>query len=277
MLAMSRRIVACTLFAVVAGIPLASAGPRQKKEAEKHVRLATQAFEAGHYDDALGELLVAYNLEPKTELLFAIGQAYSKLGRCDQATDYFMKFRAKVPKRDVPAVDQAIAACTPVAAAPPPPAPEAVATPPAPEPAPPPAPPPAPAPPAAMAASVAIPSAPAPAPAPAPLASYHWYGDKLDLALVATGLAGGVAGVVFYRSATGSLDDAEQSSTLARYNQLVDDAHARRTYAVAFGAGGAALVGIGVVRYFVQGRSSMSGVGLAPVPGGAVLTWNGGL
>jgi hypothetical protein len=108
----SHVVLALSLVATTA-----AAGPKPdaKKEAKVHIDNATKAHAAGKFDVALAELRAAYKLDPQPDLLYAMGQVYSKLGRCTDATESYEKFRTA--KKDDPAiakvVDEAIAACKP--------------------------------------------------------------------------------------------------------------------------------------------------------------------
>jgi tetratricopeptide (TPR) repeat protein len=279
------RVIASGLVLVLAA-STALAAPKPKEEAKRRIDRAAALHKEGKYDDALAELEAAYKLDPQVDLLFAIGQVYAKLGRCDEARTEFEQFAAKKKtKQASQIVEQAIAACIPKAPPVPPPV----------EPAP---------------ASVTAPAAepiPAPAPAlapvaePAPVSSspatfaaatsgsgpeLHttvesaprpWYRDTLGDGLVLAGVAAAVVGFVEYHGATAKLDDAETASSLAQYDQLVDDAHGQRTVSVVLFAGGAALVGAGIARYALHDRGREShGVAVVPAHGGGLLTWTGG-
>ncbi|MGE5184049.1 MAG: tetratricopeptide repeat protein [Acidobacteriota bacterium] len=280
-----------TLALVLALGSPAFAGPRQV-EAKKHVEKATKLHADGKFDEALVELKAAYKLDPKPDLLFAMGQVYSKLGDCKQADSHFKQYGAK-HKRDKQVqhiVEEAIHACKPVEAAPPPPPPppeppppaavETTPPPPPAEPAPPPAPPPpAPPPPAPLPpAPPPVETTPPPAP-PAPVAhASHrpWYKDKLGDALVVAGVGASVAGLFEYRAALSDLDSAEKARSIGDYNSLVDSAHSARNISVVLFAAGAVLVGGGVAHYVLAGGGEEHAVAAVPTRGGALVTWSGG-
>src|SRR5438067_7205367 len=121
-----------------------------KLEAKKHVEKAMQAHADSKWDEALGELTLAYSLDPQPALLYAIGQVHVKLGHCQQAIDFYERFLASHPAQG-PAAEahQAIDACQkhttlePLADNSKPVPHKPVPLAPAPAPAPPPAPPPA--------------------------------------------------------------------------------------------------------------------------------------
>jgi len=272
---MMKSFTLASLLLALASVT-AFAGPKQKQEAKRHIDRATKLHKDGKFDQALVELQAAYKLDPQIDLLYAIGQVYSKLGKCDDATKSFKEFAAKKKQADVAQiVDQAIATCK--SAAPPPEPPPPPAPPPSPPPEPTPPPPPAP-----------VQPAPPPAPPPAPVASVvthpppphtprPWYRDAVGDMLVGGGVASAIVGLVVYSQARSDLDAAETSSTLARYQDLVDQAQSKRTLSVVLIGGGAALVGAGLVRYMLHDRHHEShGVAVVPTSGGGLVTWTGG-
>ena len=52
------------------------------------------------------ELLIAYRIEPRTELLFALGQVEFNLGHYQEAVDYYQRFAAMNPAPDQAALAQ---------------------------------------------------------------------------------------------------------------------------------------------------------------------------
>ncbi len=228
-------------FALAPAIAHASPGD----DAKAHVARATQAHKDGRYDDARVELEAAYALTPKPELLYALGQVHAKLGRCGDATAYFQRFAATQSDPQLTRViDQAIAACKP--AAPPPAAPAA---------------------------------SPAPPAAAAPPEGARWYHDKLGDGLVLAGVTAVIVGLVEYRSAVSDLDAAEDRTaapTVARYLELVGEAHDKRTTALVLTGVGGLLIAGGVVHYALHDRGAEArGVAVAAAPGGGLVTYAG--
>jgi hypothetical protein len=272
------------LMLLVIVVAPATALADKKEDAKAHIAKATKAHKDGHFDAARLELEAAYALDPKPELLYAIGQMNAKLGKCGEATTYFHRFAASDKDPQVAkVVDQAIAACksTPEPAKPPPPAGSQSTPDSPPPPADPPAPPaasPTPAQPAPM-ASRPRPFAPTqPAPSGARQRS-PWYKDKLGDGLVLGGIVATVVGIVEYRGAVSDLDAAEDKAsapTVTRYGELVDSAHGKRTASVVlFGAGGA-LITAGIIRYVLHDRATETRtVGIAPAHGGGLVTYEG--
>jgi hypothetical protein len=274
-----------------------------KQDAKKHVDKAMKAHAEGKFDVALTELRAAYKLDPQPDLLYAMGQVYSKLGRCTDATESFEKFR-KAKKNDATigkVVDEAIAACKPAdtpfsdshpaeattaepaktepatsepaTTEPATTEPAKVETAPSPpvETAPPPpvetAPPP-------------VETAPPPSAEKPPTAAAgpgHWYGDVIGDALVAGGIAAVVVSGVEYAGARGSVDDASNATTLDQYNTSLDDAHSKRTISLVLGGAGVALIAGGLVHYMFHGKHAESAVAIVPTAGGGMITWSGGL
>ncbi|HEY5923922.1 MAG TPA: tetratricopeptide repeat protein [Kofleriaceae bacterium] len=232
------------IVALIALPVVAFAGPKEKELAQKHITKATEAHQAGKYDVALTELQAAYTADPQPDLLYAIGQVYVKLGKCEDAVAFYEKFLAtKPPREPAAAAQEAIDTCK--AQAPPPPPPE-------PEPAPP------------------------PPPQPEPVLepdSKPFYTDKIGSALVGAGVVSIVVGVVMYSSAVSTLDDAEAAATYEEHDELVGDARTKRNIGVVFGAVGLAAIGVGVWHY-AKYKSEQS-VTVAPTATGGVVSWTG--
>jgi tetratricopeptide (TPR) repeat protein len=279
------RLLTWLIVAFVAAPATARAG--NAEEAQAHIARATRAHKEGRYDAARVELEAAYALAPRPDLVYALGQVHAKLGRCRDAEIYFRRYAAtQHDPRVAKVVDQAIAACQPAAA----PAPTPAADSPPPASAPPPVPPstgrPPPASPAPPVAAASRPAPPfaatrnAPA-AVAPLPPRRWYQDKLGDGLVLGGIVAAAVGLIEYRSARSDLDAAEdrtRTTTLARYHELVDAAHARRTAAILLFGGSGALIAGGVIRYALHaGGAEVGGVSVAPLRGGGVITYAGSL
>lgn len=233
------------LIAALVALPIAAfAGPKEKRQAQKHIAKATEAHQAGQYDLALTELKAAYELDPQPDLLYAIGQVHVKLDQCEDAIASYEKFLAtNPPDEPTAAANEAIEACKAqlAAKAAPPPDPE-------PEPQPPPPPPPA-------------------------QDSKPFYKDVLGTALVSGGTVSAVVGIALYASARSTLDDAEAAPTYSEHARLVDDARTKRSLSVVFGVVGAAAIGVGIWRYTtVRSESSMT---VAPTAGGGMVSWQG--
>lgn len=246
----------------------------KKKQAKAHIEKAMKAHAKDNFPVALKELQLAYKLDAEPDLLYAIGQVYAKLDKCADAIRTYQAYLATKPAAQAAVDTQAAISSCQAKLEPPTPAPppEPVQTVPPPPRQPDPPPPVAPVPPIAS-----VPPAPAPH-AASPARRRPWYTDKLGDALVVSGVAAGVVGIILYRSATTTLDDAEASHDINRYRELIDDAGSKRTMSAVFLVGGGVLVGAGVARYVLRGPKATheSQVGLAPARGGGVVTWSGG-
>jgi len=275
-------IASAALAAVLAAPGAASADPKQ--EARAHVDRATKAHKAGQLEKALTELQAAYALDPQPQLLYALGQIYTKLGRCSEASDSYLRFLASgTDPKTAQVVKQALEACkaqgaTEPAAPAPTPAAAATASTRTPEETEDPlagksaAPAPAPAE-AAPSKRVALGAEPPAEPTPAE-GSRPWYRDVLGDVLVVGGAASLVLGGLAYRAAVTDLDTAETVSTHEKYVELVDGAQTKRLVGVALIGGGVVLVTAGVLRFMLHDRhTEVRRVGMTPARGGGMVTW----
>jgi tetratricopeptide (TPR) repeat protein len=273
-MAKTSTLLACAALALALAAPRsADAGPKQ--DARAHIDRATKAHKAGDLETALTELQAAYKLDPQPQLLYALGQIYTKLDRCSEASDAYLRFLASgTDARTAQVVKQAIDSCKP-------PTSEPAAT--AKEPAPPAIDeeaPPAKAPPAVKAPPPAKPrvartpgSAP-PSPRSESGRARPWYRDVVGDVLVASGAVSIVLGGLAYRAAVNDLDTAEDVNTHERYDDLVDGARTKRLVGVALAGGGAVLVTVGVMRFMLRDKhTEVRRVGMAPARGGGLLTW----
>jgi len=208
-----------------------------------HVAAATAAHSAGKYDVAEAELIVAYSLDPKPDLLYALGQVHVQRTQCPQAITYYERFLA-AQSEGAPAAQakEAIQKCRTN--------PEGVAD-----------------------------AKPAPLDIPSPKdqggASEPFYKDIIGDALVGGGIACAALGGFMYTQALGKLDDAEKAPTYPEQQALVDSAHQKRTLALALGGAGVALIGGGVVKYMLHARTERVGaVAIVPTAHGSFVTWS---
>lgn len=284
------RPASTILIATLLVSPLvAEAKPRSAaaKQAKVHTDKAAKAHKAGNFDVALAELQAAYDIDPQPKLLFAIAQVQQKLDQCDEAIPNYEKYLAQEKNKQKQAVvKQAIASCktklaaiapapspppeAPATIEPPPPAPAPVveATPPPVAVEPPPPPPPSP----------SVEDSPLPpmrAETPPPGRS-PFYTDVLGDVLVVGGIGAGVVSVILYSGAKSDLDSAESATSIDAYESLVDSAHDKRTYAAILAAGGAALIGAGILRFALRDRGETRHVAVTPASGGGFVTFSGG-
>jgi len=245
---------------LIAPSPRASADPRA--EAKQHVDRATELHEQGKFAQALDELKTAFSLDPKPELLYAMGQIHVSLGQCPQAITYYQRYLATKPAPNTAnAAIEAIEACK---TNPPPPADGALA------------PADTAAPPANSTSSPQDNPGARPPPPEAPVAPPRaWYGDRVADAMVAGGVAAGLVGFFEYRSAVHSRDRADTASNFQSYVDLIDRAHSQQTTAIVLGVAGAALAVAGGLHYVLTERRARHTVAIGPRNGGAVVTWSG--
>ena len=196
------------LAIAIAGLAAATAA--RADPVDDRVARGRRLYDQRDFVHARDELLAAYQLEPRPELLFALGQVELNLGRFAQAIDYYQRFLATSPAADqVALAQQAIGAAR-----------------------------------ARLAEAAAARSAPPPAP-PRPPPQPRW--DDADSALVALGgalMLGGAALVI-----AGHQRAVDRSGTLSQYNDRLAGAARAEWGGAGCLAVGAVLVGGGLVRW----------------------------
>lgn len=242
-----RTTIALTLL-LASGTAFADA----KKEAKVHLEKATAAHKAARYEEALTELKIAYTLDPQPALLYAIGQVHVMQGQCDQAITFYERFIAAHPSPEQAAkASQAIETCKKLA-------PEKPVDPVNP---------------------VIQPQQPVEPliiekPVTVITTTRPWYTDVVGDVLVGTGIISGIVGLVFYRGALSTRDEADTVMSYERYDELVADADSKQTLSIVFAASGAALVTAGIISYVVRDRSVESRtVSVVPTSQGGLVTW----
>ncbi|MBX3159132.1 MAG: hypothetical protein KF773_24400 [Deltaproteobacteria bacterium] len=227
------RAAATEAIAMCRAQPPAVAAPTPAERLER----ATGLHRDGKYADALPELMLAYALDPRPEVLYAIGQVEVKLGHCPRAVLFYERFLGTSPPEG--AADAATEAIEICRTSPPP-----VAT----EPKPP----------------VVVATGRAP-----------WYTDKLGDALAGGALALGIGAAVAYGAARGALADADGAATYDAHAAAVDRAHDRRSLALGLGVGAAALGTVAVYRFLTADRTETRAITLTPTAGGAAVFLGG--
>ncbi len=280
------------LLAVLASTP-AFANPKQ--EAKVHIDKATAFHGEGKFKEALDELTLAYALDPKPELLYAIGQVHVQLGNCQQAISFYQRFLSTKPAAGpASAAKEAIQTCKtsppktepvktepvktepvktepakiepvktepvktePVKTEPPPPVEPVKTEPPPPH----------------------LDPIPPRKEEPVSTGPKPWYKDVIGDALVAGGVGAGVASVIFYLGAKSKLDDAENKSIAMTYQEhqdLRDEAKSKRNLSLVFGGAGVVLIGAGVVHYMLRDTGEhRNKVAVTPTSDGGLITWMG--
>ncbi|MDQ3301573.1 MAG: tetratricopeptide repeat protein, partial [Myxococcota bacterium] len=90
-----KHAIAALMFLAVASPAMALADA--KADAKIHIDKATALHGEGKFAEALEELKNAYTLDPRPELLYAIGQVHVQLGNCPQAITYYERFLSTKP------------------------------------------------------------------------------------------------------------------------------------------------------------------------------------
>jgi tetratricopeptide (TPR) repeat protein len=233
------------LAACPAAAPAQPARPPSRAVAELLER-GLRHYERQQYDDARRDLEAAFALEPRPEVLYALGQTWRMLGDCRRATRYYQLYLEVSPtgKRAL-AARLNVERCRPALQQSP--RPEAAAPP----------------------ASAPALTAPMPPPRPGPPARGPWTRDWIGHGLAATGLAALGAGLGVWLSGRA---DAAQARRSSRYDVFLDRTDAARTkqiVAVSLGASGGALLVGGVLHYLLRPRRGGEGApritaGVAP-------------
>jgi tetratricopeptide (TPR) repeat protein len=98
-----RGLRACLLAGLVFTLLLprhASAADADKAAARAHYETGTRLFDVREYAEALKEFKAAYLAKPDPAFLFNIGQCNLKMGKNQEALDFFQQFLKKAPADD---------------------------------------------------------------------------------------------------------------------------------------------------------------------------------
>jgi hypothetical protein len=98
-----RKRVAFQVVVIAVGLSwaaLALAGEGDKVAAKAHYEAANKYYDLHEYEDAVKEYKAAYFAKPDPAFLFNIGQCYRKLGKADQAIDFFREYLKKASPDD---------------------------------------------------------------------------------------------------------------------------------------------------------------------------------
>src|ERR1039457_5794576 len=71
-----------------------------KVVARAHYETATRIYDLREYAKALDEYKAAYLAKPDPAFLFNVGQCYRRLGKFDQALDFYREYLKKAPPDD---------------------------------------------------------------------------------------------------------------------------------------------------------------------------------
>lgn len=193
-----------------------------KSEAQGHIDVATRLFEDGKSAEAIVHLKDAFALDPRPEILYALGQAHAALGQCDNARTFYRRFADASPGDAMLARDASNACkdAPPVVVKPPP---------------------------------VEAPIEP-PKPRPT-LVHRRWHGDTLGLVIGAAGLV--VMGVgAFELSASRSAHGA--AAAAATYDEFLDhldESKSKHALSLGLFAVGGTVVLTGLVHVILHTRT----------------------
>lgn len=223
-------------IALLCAVLLASAAATARAQSPEGPRIPIdlrKAYEDGDYETVRKELLRQYTLEPRTELLFALGQVELNLGNYEAAIRYYEQFIARGPSDEqIALAQQAIGAArmrlaTPGSEPPPQPAP-VIAQPPAPE----------------------RPRVP----------PRRWYTE--DTGLVGLGgaavLVGG--GLLYYSHRLGN----DHGGTLSAYEDRLEQAKMTRLTGAGVAAAGAVVIAVTVLRWRLRPDGGAVSASIAP-------------
>lgn len=223
------KILALALLIATCAIESATAQPRA---VDDRIAKARALVAAGELVAARDELSAAFAIEPRPELLFALGQVELNLGNYPEAIAYYERFIATGPAEDqIALAQQAIGAARMRIVTPPPKPPEPVTR---------------------------------IIERPQPVYRRQWRLENTGL--VALGGAMAVTSAVLFVHA-GRLGD-DRSGSLADYDERIELARSERLGGIALGALGATAIAIAIVRW----RLDRTEVTVAPHAGGASLT-----
>jgi tetratricopeptide (TPR) repeat protein len=78
----------------------AQAADSEKTAAKAHFEAATRLYDIHEYAKALEEYKAAYLAKPDPAFLFNVGQCYRRLGKFDQALEFYREYLKKAPSDD---------------------------------------------------------------------------------------------------------------------------------------------------------------------------------
>lgn len=197
------------------------------------VKQGSEAFKAGKYDDAIAAFTKAYEIEPRSDTLFALAQAERLGGQCKLAIPHYKKLleqlndleKAKLVQSNLDLCEKSEPIAKPV------------------EP---------------------IKVEPTPPVAPAKtIIRVERRSDPLAIALVAGGALGLGAGTGLYIAANASRDAADDARTLEDNRRFNDRADVQRALSFTAYGVGVGLVGYAVYRW-VRGKEPSAGVAISP-------------
>jgi iron complex outermembrane receptor protein len=85
------------LFALVGVLLPVRAGADTRFDAKRHFRQGMASVAAGHYEEGISELKLAYQIKAHPAVLFNIAKAYQDEGKVPEALDYYQQYLAYDP------------------------------------------------------------------------------------------------------------------------------------------------------------------------------------
>jgi tetratricopeptide (TPR) repeat protein len=210
-------------------------------------------YDLGDYDEAIKDFTESYRLSRAPLLLFNIGQAHRLKGDCVQAMRFYKRYLEVEPNpANAEELERAMGRCATQETPPPEARPPAASPPPA----------------AAPPAAVAGPAEPPPAPDAG-------RGKRLaGLAIAGAGLAAVGTGVYFGLRASAQSDQVEGGSGSWDPGLEAEGERDELVARILWGAGGAAVIGGGIVWWLGHRAGETGAVALTPGRGGATLVWS---
>lgn len=207
-----------------------------KSDAQVHIDEATKLFENGKSAEAIVHLKDAFALDPRPEILYALGQAHAALGQCENAKTFYARYSDASPGDAMLARDAANACKE----APP------VVTPPV----------------------VVEP----PKPTPPPVVYQRWHSDTLGLVIAGAGLVVMGAGAFELSASRSAHDEAGAAATYDDFLDRLDDSRSKRALSLGLFAVGGTVVITGLVHVVLHTRTPEP-VSVVPTKGGAAVVW----
>jgi tetratricopeptide (TPR) repeat protein len=228
------------LVAIVIALAAATAhADPMSTKARVHFDRGLKLYNAGAYADAIAELTAGRELDGHPDFLYALGQAYRKLGDCAHAVEHLRAFLAtQPPDSEAVAARANIARC-------PLPAPS--------EP--------------AQERPIARPRVAAPPRRP-------FYADTAGDMLAVGGIAGVGVGVTYLVLGERDARAANTAPTIARLEQLSANAGRERTIGALCTVAGGGFTAGAIVRYVLASRRD-PGLAIAVAPGSISIAWSG--
>lgn len=99
-----RTVAPIVLVALVAPSAVLAQPRGSRREFDRLVHSAVDAYDAGRYDEAIAALERAYAIRPLPRVLYNLGRAHDQAGRFSTAADYYRRFLGTAPDTAAAAV-----------------------------------------------------------------------------------------------------------------------------------------------------------------------------